>query len=348
MLTACHGQNTSNKATSFEPLAATGDTVAELGKNLMVIYQDKQNSYWFGSWEDGLYRYDGKVIIHFTTQHGLPHNRIDNIEEDNEGNLYFNTPGGISKFDGLRFTTLQLTESSNSEWKLEPGDLWFKGVQNAGVVYRYDGQFLYQLKLPEIKLGEDYMAAHPHSQYPGMNFSIYDVYTIYKDVKGNIWFGTGSLGLCRFDGKSIEWITEEDVIELHDGPANGVRSIIEDKEGNFWFSNTLYRYKIYQDKSGMKYDRQPGIGSLDGKPDSDQKEYLSAVVDNIGDVWIVTYAAGVWRYDGKKITHYPVLEGGTQIKLFSIFKDHQGGLWLGTHENGTYRYHGGAFEEFRP
>ena len=358
MLTTCYGQNSRNqrvvesspRSTHFVPKVngvVIGDTIKELGKNLMVVYQDKQNNYWFGSWSEGLYRVSGKTIIHYTTKHGLPHNRIDNILEDHSGNLYFNTLGGISKFDGQRFTTLKVVED-NAEWKLEPGDLWFKGAQNAGVVYRYDGQYLYQLKLPKIKLGEDYIAAHPHSEYPGMNFSIYDVYTIYKDVKGYVWFGTGSLGLCRYDGKSIEWITEADVIELHDGPSNGVRSIIEDKEGKFWFSNTLFRYEIKQDKSGLKYKREPGIGSLDGRKDGDLNEYLSAVVDNNGDVWIVTYADGVWRYDGKNIIHYPVMEGNTQINLFSIFKDHQGDLWLGTHESGTYKFNGTTFEKFRP
>ncbi len=46
-----------------------------------------------------------------------------------------------------------------------------------------------------------------------------------------VWHGC--FRSMRFDGKSIEWITEDDVTELHDGPANGVRSIIEDKDGYF-------------------------------------------------------------------------------------------------------------------
>jgi ligand-binding sensor domain-containing protein len=72
----------------------------------------------------------------------------------------------------------------------------------------------------------------------------FDVYSIYKDRKGNIWFGTNPVGVCRYDGKSFEWITEEDVTEFRNEGANGVRSITEDKNGDFWF-NTENRYSVY-------------------------------------------------------------------------------------------------------
>jgi hypothetical protein len=50
--------------------------------------------------------------------------------------------------------------------------------------------------------------------------------------------------VCRYDWKLFEWITEEDVTEFRNEGANGVRSITEDKNGDFWF-NTEYRYSFY-------------------------------------------------------------------------------------------------------
>ncbi|HEY3386397.1 MAG TPA: two-component regulator propeller domain-containing protein, partial [Saprospiraceae bacterium] len=323
-----------------------GDTVNELGKHLMLIYQDRKNTYWFGSWGEGLYRYDGKTILHYTTKHGLCQNKIVQILEDNDGNLYFNTDIGISKFDGQRFTTLRLNSNSTEEWKLEPDDLWFKGAQDSGVVYRYDGQTLHRLIFPNIKIADEYIAAHPRSKYPNMVFSPYDVYTIYKDTDGNVWFGSGVLGVCRFNGQTIDWITEEDVKEMHDGPANGVRSIIEDKEGKFWF-NTLFRYTISKDKGKFSYTREKGIGNLDGDPGSNLNEYLSIAKDKHDDLWIVTYNDGVWRYGGGKIIHYSVKVGDKDITLFSIYKDNQGDLWLGTHDYGVYKFNGTSFQRLK-
>lgn len=150
----------------------------------MVVYQDKKNNYWFGSWESGLYRYDGKKIMHFTTKSGLPHNRIEEIKEDISGNIFVNTSKGIGKFDGETFTTLDFASSDN-DWTLEPNDLWFKQGWDSGFVARYDGDSLHLLTLPNTKMGDEYVSAHPNDPA-----SPYAVYSIYNDTKGNIWFGT--------------------------------------------------------------------------------------------------------------------------------------------------------------
>ena len=87
LLTSCNGQTSNQKKNSDQFIK--GDTIKELGKSIMVIYQDKKNVYWFGSWETGVYKYDGKELVNFTTKHGLIKNRIDEIKEDGFGNIYF-------------------------------------------------------------------------------------------------------------------------------------------------------------------------------------------------------------------------------------------------------------------
>jgi ligand-binding sensor domain-containing protein len=176
----------------------------------------------------------------------------------------------------------------------------------------------------------------------------FGIYSIYKDKKGNLWFGTNPVGVCRYDGKSFKWITEEDVTEFRNEGANGVRSITEDKNGDFWF-NTEYRYGVYDSttlKSNKFYTRHQSIGGLDGKKNSDLDEYLSIVKDNNNNLWFVTYLDGVWKYDGTKITHYAVKNKSRQIALFCIYKDNKGDLWLGTHGNGAYKFNGITFEKF--
>src|SRR5687768_3655405 len=53
---------------------AKGATVSELGKSVMYVFQARNNDYWFGSNERGVYRYDGKVIVNFTMKDGLASN----------------------------------------------------------------------------------------------------------------------------------------------------------------------------------------------------------------------------------------------------------------------------------
>lgn len=331
IFTSCNEQTVKQSTTEK---IIHGDTVSKLSESIMVIFQDSNNVYWFGSWETGVYKYDGNELINYTTEHGLLDNRIDEIKEDNFGNIYFssaNATSRISKFDGKSFTMLNAVPSDS--WRLEPTDMWFKySYGNTGKVYRYDGKTLFELKFPNP---------------PSLN-NPFDIYSIYKDRKGNIWFGTNPVGVCRYDGKSFDWITEEDVTEFRDEGANGVRSIVEDINGDFWF-NTEYRYSIYDTStlnSNEFYSRHESIGGLDGKKDSALDEYLSTVIDDNNNLWFVTYRDGVWKYDGKKIKQYAIQEGFRNITLFSIYKDNKGDLWLGTHNNGAYKFNGVTFERF--
>lgn len=334
---SCHEKLITNREikSTREVLPTRGDTVSQLANNIMVIYQDKKNNYWFGSWDNGLYKYDGKTILHFTTKHGLPNNRIDEIKEDKFGNMYFvccHPKSSVVKFDGQSFAELEVVPSN--VWKLQPDDLWFRNSYSSEKVYRFDGKTLHELQLPK----------------PTQFTNPFEIYSIYTDKKGNIWFGTNPVGVCRYDGKSFEWITEEDVTEFRNEGANGVRSIAEDKNGDFWF-NTEYRYIVYDSttlKSDQFYTRNESIGGLDGKKNSFLNEYLSALRDNNNNLWFVTYRDGVWKYDGSKITHYVVQDDSEVIKLFCIYKDNNGELWLGSHENGVWRLKGETFSRFKP
>jgi len=187
---SCHGQNTSNVENStFKSKIATGDTVTAIGDSLWIIFQDKKNHYWFGSNGEGVYHYDGKTILNFTIKNGLCNDSVRQIQEDETGNMYFSTMNGINKFDGKEITTLQAIESK--EWKLEANDLWFHllGKKGEHGPYRYDGKSLFHLEFPKHYL-------HDELYERGINpfFSPYEVYTIYKDRKGAVWFGTSIFG----------------------------------------------------------------------------------------------------------------------------------------------------------
>ena len=101
-----------------------GEIALELDKKIWSIYQDKKNNYWFGSKRNGIYKYDGKSLVQFTKKDGLCSNSngARNIQEDKDGNIYFDTGEGISKFDGKSFETLKVIRNSvmvQNEWKLE-------------------------------------------------------------------------------------------------------------------------------------------------------------------------------------------------------------------------------------
>ena len=211
-----------------------------------------------------------------------------------------------------------------------------------------------KLTFPTTAAGDAHYAQLPRSKYPNAKYSPYDMYTVYKDSHGNVWFGTASLGACRYDGKTFAWVSEEELAFNEKNNRNfGTRSIIEDSEGKFWITNTRHRFDMYPPPSvsategagGLRYIKTPGLAHRADGEDEDYTFIMSMAKDKAGDLWMATYGAGVWRYDGKTLTSYPVLVDGKPITVFSIYKDRQDGLWLGTHEHGVCKFNGKAFEK---
>jgi ligand-binding sensor domain-containing protein len=347
ILTSCQGQSTSTntKSDNSKELIVAGDTVNELSNQLWYVFQDKKNNYWFGSNGEGLYRYDGKTIVQFTKKDGLANDTIRQIQEDKSGNIFISTFGGINKFDGQAFTTLQPINSK--EWKLDPNDLWFYilGKKNEGV-YRYDGNHLYHLEFPKHYLHDEI-----YPRVVNSFFSPYEVYSIYKDRKGAIWFGTSVFGACRFDGETVKWMYEDDLTYVPNGGTFGIRSIFEDKEGRFWFCNTWHRYIFDFDKTStsnrLQYQKIAGIGNATIFDGADYIYYSYIVEDENGDIWLTTWDKGVYQFDGENLTNYAVKDGTSDVHLVSMYKDNQGDLWLGTLENGAFKFNGNTFEKFR-
>ncbi|MCK6447165.1 MAG: hypothetical protein L6Q99_12315 [Planctomycetes bacterium] len=331
------------------PVVELGEVVHRLSDAHWCVFQDSKLDHWFGSEGQGAYRVSGERIVRYTTRDGLAHDTVREIQEDASGNLFFSTHGGISKFDGRRFETLVPVDGGTRAWRLDSRDVWVRGVGKHDVG-RYDGETLYALEFPRIELEDWYDAT-----FPTAVARPYSVYTIRRDSRGALWFGTACFGACRYDGKSFDWALEDELTELDTGPAFGLRGIIEDREGKFWLSNLMHRYDAYPRDDGSQstpgaplYRREPGLVSTDPNDDVGNAYFMSGLTDRNGISWAATYGAGVWRIAGESLTQLPVLVDGMQIHLLSIYEDKQGVLWLGTQAHGAWRFDGKTFVRFRP
>ena len=319
-----------------------GVTVTQIDKTIWTIYQDKKSNYWFGSKENGVYYYNGHRLKHITTQNGLVSNEIRGIQEDANGNIFFDTEKGVSKFDGQTFKTLQMAnpDSPLNNWVLKPDDLWFRMGSTKNGAYRFDGKYLQYLKFPTSPQENTFNKNNPNT-----SLKPYGLYTIYKDRKGFMWFGTASLGVCRYDGKNLNWHYEEQLQTTPNGGDFGTRAIFEDKNGKFWINNTRFRYVIetYGNKP-ITFKKENGIGYLNKTNKMEFPFFLSVTEDNKGNLWLATYEEGVYKYNGKELIHYPIKDGETDVLLFTIYKDNKGVLWLGTHNAGVYKFMEKTFE----
>ena len=69
-------------------------------------YLDKDGSIWFSSNGGGLFHYNGKSYKYYTEEDGLSSNQVHSIVSDKNGNLWFGTQNGLTKYDRKPFESL--------------------------------------------------------------------------------------------------------------------------------------------------------------------------------------------------------------------------------------------------
>ena len=253
-----------------------------------TIVQDAQGFVWFGT-EDGLDRYDGYELRHFSHRRSvpgtLPNNWISALARDATGRLWVGSDGGGLVWLDDSTGTFRSEDPQNHQPLLDPmgkvralhvdrsGRLWI-ATRNAGMrgidmlrhtstVYRHDAA-------KEDSLSDD------------------SVYAMAEDDSGSLWVGTSS-GLDRLDPQSgrIEHLARE----LHSAgvPANDplkVNAMCVDRLGNLW---------IALDTGLARLNLSTGSKTLmrhhDGDPDSLPAGAVTALLeDNEQRLWVGTTA----------------------------------------------------------
>ncbi|WP_338765318.1 two-component regulator propeller domain-containing protein [Bernardetia sp. ABR2-2B] len=145
------------------------------------------------------------------------------------------------------------------------------------------------------------------------------IWKLYKDKKGDLWFGSNDNGLSRYDGTDFYSLTENEGL-----PNNRPAAITEDTDGNLWFASIGGGIFKYDGKDFKVYTTKEGITS--------DNPYL-IIGDGVGNIWIGTND-GVNKINPKtdEIKKYSFKEGfiGMETNQNSVHKDKNGNLWFGT------------------
>jgi len=324
----CNAQDQAKTGTNVER-AVTGDTFFEIGPNIRCIFQDSKKNIWFATNGQGVFKYDGKSVRQFTDKHGICCNFVWNVQEANNGDIWFKTEKGICYYNGKQFTVQQEAEMSS-----RPIDHNFM-KDLLLIEHYYDGRSLVKIALPHSSYLKD---ENENSRFQ------YDIYSTLKDRHGHIWFGTCTAGVCKYDGKEYTWIDNKEL-------GAPVRSIFEDKKGTIWIGNNGYGLFRYDGERLVNVTKQQKLENPNFIKNFESKEGTLARVwtiaeDKKGNLWIGTIDAGVWMFDGKSFTNYTTKDGlGTDL-IWTIYKDKDDILWFGTDGAGVYQFDGKKFSKF--
>jgi ligand-binding sensor domain-containing protein len=317
------------------------------------ILEDSKGNYWFGSWSEGVCRFDGKTLTYFTVEDGLSDNQIRSILEDRNGVVWFEGGYRISGFDGEKIIApTNKNYTSKNDWLLETGDLWFKEDGSVGAteleaqpgVYRYDGRTFTYL-------------AYPVPAYPLLADGALNAYAttgIAKGKSGRVWFATYA-AVFGCDGESFT-IIDDKSLGLNEGTGwLHVRCVLEDSTGKLWIGNNGIGVILHDGIAATRFTQEKGLGKLgphggrtvpqpgdvtDGSPSLHR--VFSIGEDRAGNIWFGTVEHGAWRYDGKSLRNYTADDGLTSKDIMGIYTDRHGDLWLAG--NGVFKFNGASFD----
>ncbi|MBW8051474.1 MAG: SpoIIE family protein phosphatase [Cytophagales bacterium] len=163
------------------------------------------------------------------------------------------------------------------------------------------------------------------------NYSLRDglpqsqVYVIFQDSRGNLWFGTNSGGICSYDGRSFITYTSDEGLS-----DNTVNAIAEDREGNLW----LGTYRGVSVFDGSNFITLRNLDGLNGKEinaifkDSNDNLWFGAN----GGLYLLPPPVLRNALVNRLITHDKL----EQATVNTIFEDSHHYVWLGT-DKGIFR-----------
>ena len=314
--------------------------------------------------------YEEPAFLNLTNQDGLVNNIVTAIQPYDDGEIWFGTTAGLSRYDGEKFLPAGIKDGLRNRrietiYREPNGVVWV--ATNSGL-FSYDGNRLRHLTerdgLPKnhvdsIHTGRDgviWIGTRTETvQYDGENFlpvptavKLPDDFqnVIYGDKSGTMWLGTYGKGVSRYDGTDFTTFTTE-----HGLANNTVWAIDQVSDGALWFGtagleNTGGGVSRYDGQRFTAFTTRHGLAH----------DFVTAIhIGADGIVWCGTGlflwiegftaewnfgGAGVSAYDGVAWTSLDTQDGLAGDTVNAIYEDADGVLWFGT-GNGITRYRRG-------
>jgi ligand-binding sensor domain-containing protein/signal transduction histidine kinase len=250
------------------------------------------------------------------TRDGLPQDSVKAILQTRDGYLWLGTWGGLARFDGVRFTVFNRTNTpalgdSHITALAEDADgsLWI-GTANAGLIRLKDGVF------------ESFRSEHDTSYEER---SRWQIRSIVPSRDGGLWIGTSGGGFRRFKNRRFGRL----LMDRH-----VVRDLLEDRSGRLWVATSTGVLELsWLDPDQFRVERHL-------LPD----RLVNAIYqDRAGTIWIAA-RGGLTRVSGERVTTFGPAPGLPIDDVLSIRGDRDGNLWIGTNGYGLVRMRGEQFD----
>ncbi len=161
-----------------------------------------------------------------------------------------------------------------------------------------------------------------------------------EDSDGNIWAGTLSNGLNKYDRKTGKFeVYRNEPGNENSLSSNDIRAIVYDN-GRLWIGTQHGGLNLLDIKTGKfrRFRHSPN------NPFSISDDFIWTLIkDRYGNIWIGTNSGGLSKYDVSRNTfrHYKNIPGDNESisgnEVRALFEDKDGNIWAGTNGKGLNR-----------
>jgi signal transduction histidine kinase/ligand-binding sensor domain-containing protein len=321
----------------------------------------------------------------WTADSGLPQNIIRGIAQTPDGYLWIATLNGVARFDGVRFTVFNRSNTPGIVTNRfavmvtgKPGDLWFYG--DGGFITRLHRGLFSTLGTKE-GVPEDRVYGIT-SDGNGRVWIVRDKIILewnethdrFEPIDSNgieyrplHWYGTGFWGhrgqklYCFHYGR----------LSVYDVPPrirlDNVSEAAMGSYGDLWLNDREGRFaSFYKDK--WKVHAKPlDLYALDGagrhwrisvNSQLDKTIYIpgmetgirynSFLEDDEHNIWVGSEGMGLYRFQPQTIHVYSVADGLAGANVYPVLRDSHGTMWAGTWPAGLTKFQDGKVRTYTP
>ncbi len=250
------------------------------------------------------------LVRTWQTDDGLPENWIFSVVQSPDGFFWVATRGGLVRFDGLRFQTLQIDHAAGfprrdirAQHFDRRGWLWL-GYQHGEVV-------CLQSDRVEVYSAKDGLPDQPIASFA-------------EDASGTMIASYDSThGLLQ-----VQVGQRPSILNSADLPTTNHYEIASGQSGEVWVA-------MDQRVGVLRNGRFQEITRV-------EEPVLKICVARAGGIWIAT-ARQLLRFEGGRPPEAKAMLSGDR-SLTALLEDHTGAIWIGTLNSGLWRWRGGPPE----
>ena len=290
---------------------------------------------------------------------GLPQNTVRAILQSHDGYLWVGTEEGLGRFDGVRFTVFDKSNTAAFEdghsieslYEDPQGTLWIS-TSNAGLIRYADGHF--------------------SSFTAGGALISKSISVVFQDDAGDLWIGTRDEGLFSIrDDRLTRYTTKNGLASDH------VTTLYQDRTGRFWIgtsdglnrfadgtitamepgnaSQPLFVMTLYEDPAGIFWvGTRHGLHQVEDdvlRPFDSGTPWTAGDIravweDDEGSLWIGTKGGGLGRYRDGHLETFSEQDGLSHDWVLTLYPDREGSLWIGTEGGGLNRLWDSKFSAY--